>query len=103
MRFNGGSPRGGCPHVLFVAISLQQLTLNPLQFLADIVDNVAGLQAVRQDVPCIRFYFELARDRIRLVELQSILNGKPSSAERSQIVEKDRYMNVGAPLARTGI
>src|SRR5215475_9511121 len=102
MRFNGAAPVG-LPPCPFVAISLQQLTLNPLQFLTDVVDNVAGLQAVRQDVPCIRFYFELARDRIRLVELQSILNGKPSSAERSQIVEKDRYMNVGAPLAGTGI
>src|SRR5215510_6133202 len=88
-----------CVFCAFLWPFLQQLALNPLQFLADIVNDVAGLQAVGQDVPRVSLDLELTRNWIRLVKFQSIFNGKPSSAKRSQIVEEHRNVNVCAPFA----
>jgi len=48
--------------------ALQQLSFDPLEFAADIVDNIAGFQAVREHVPCIGFDLELQRCRIRFVK-----------------------------------
>jgi hypothetical protein len=49
-------------------LSLQQLALHPLQFFTDIVNDVAGLQAVGQDVPRVRFDLKLPGDGIRFVK-----------------------------------
>src|SRR5690348_16625067 len=82
---------------------LEQLSLNPFQFLADIVHDVAGLQVIGQDVPCVGLDLELTGDRIRFVESQSVLDGEPSRAKRPEIIEENRDVNVCTPFTRTGV
>src|SRR5688500_15713460 len=75
-----------------------QLPSNPLDLLADVVDDVAGFQTVWENVPCIRFDLELPRKGIRFVEPQGVLDGKTGCSEGADVVEEDRHMDVGSPF-----
>src|SRR5262249_46026123 len=80
-----------------------ELAAHPFELAADIVDDIAGLQILRQHVPGIGLDFELARQRLLLVEAQRLLDGKARGAERTAIVEEDRPVEMRAPFARAGI
>src|SRR3974377_607308 len=80
-----------------------QLGAHPFELAADIIDDVAGLQIFRQDVPGVSLDFQLTRQRLFFVKAQRLLDRKARRAERAKIVEKYRYVKVRAPFARTGI
>src|SRR5437870_6146393 len=90
---------------LFVAISLLlcQLSLHPFKFLADVVHDIAGFEAVREYVPRIRLDLELSRHRIGFVEPESILNSKARSPKRSEVIQKHGHVNMCPPFARTRV
>src|SRR6476469_9380797 len=74
-----------------------QLATHPVEFAAHIVDDVAGLEVVGQHVPGVGLDLELPRQRPRLVEPQRILDREPGGAERSDLLEENRNVEVGAP------
>src|ERR1700746_1984403 len=80
-----------------------QLPAHPFELAADIVDDIAGLEIFRQDVPGVSLDFELTRQRFFLVKAQRLLDRKARRAERAKIVEEYRNVKVCAPFARTGI
>src|SRR6516225_12316921 len=86
-----------------LSVRLSELTLHPVELAADIVDDVAGLEVVRQHVPGVGLDLELARQRFRLVEAQRVLDREPGGAEWSNLIEKDRNMEMGPPFARPRI
>ena len=79
--------------------ALHQLPAHPVELAADIVDDVAGLEAVGQHVPGIGLDFQMPRQRLLLVEAQRVLDGKPRGTELAEIVEEYRHVNVRAPFA----
>ena len=70
----------------FSAFTLLQLTLHPFDLAAHVVDDVAGLEVVGQHVPGVGLDLELARQRLRLVEPQRVLDGEAGGPE----VRRDR-------------
>src|ERR1051326_6596082 len=85
------------------AVALLKLTFDPFDLARDVVDDVAGLQMLRQHVPGVGLDLELTRQRLRLVEFQRVLDGEARGAELAQVVEEDRHMEVRPPFARAGI
>src|SRR5690606_18646994 len=81
----------------------EQLALDPLELASDVIDDVAGLQVLRQHVPRIRFDLEVRRQLVRLVELERILDREARRPEIAEVVEKDRNVDMRAPFARAGI
>src|SRR6201981_2580706 len=80
-----------------------QLPAHPFELAADIVDDIAGLQIFRQDVPGVGLDFELTRQRFFLVKAQRLLDRKARRTERAKIVEEYRHVKVRAPFPRSGI
>src|ERR1700746_2056130 len=80
-----------------------QLPAHPFELAADVVDDIAGLQIFRQDVPGVSHDFELTRQRFFLVKAQRLLDRKARRTERAKIVEKYRHVKVRAPFARPGV
>src|SRR5690349_18159233 len=82
---------------------LHELAAYPVDLAADVFDDVAGLQAVRQYVPGIGLDFKLVRQRPLLVKAQRIGDGEARGAELAKIVEEHRDVDVDAPFARPRI
>src|SRR5437763_17205063 len=82
---------------------LLQLSADPFDFARDIIDDVAGLEMVRQHVPGVGLDLELARQRLRLVEFQRVLDGEARGAELAEVVEEHRHVEMRAPFARSGV
>src|SRR5262245_3744798 len=80
-----------------------ELAAHPVELAADVIDDIAGLEVVGQHVPGIGLDFELSRQRLDLVETQRVLDGETRGAERPEIVEEDRNVEVGAPFARSRV
>src|SRR5579883_162341 len=85
------------------ALRSNELAAHPVELAADVIDDVAALEALGQHVPGVGLHFEMARQRLCLVEAQRLGDGEPRGAERAEIVEENRDVNVGAPLARPRI
>src|SRR5574342_609629 len=77
-----------------------ELAANPLELARDVVDDIAGLQVLGQHVPGIGLDLELARERVRLVKPERVLDRKACRPELPQAVEEHRNVKMGAPLAR---
>jgi hypothetical protein len=81
-----------------------QLPAHPFDLAADVVDDVAGFQVLRQYVPCVGLDLELARQRFLFVHLERLFERKACRPERTaQIVEEYRHVEVCAPFARTWV
>src|ERR1022692_915554 len=78
--------------------ALDELAAHPLKFPANIVDDVAGLEAIGQHVPSIGLDLEMAREWFLLVKAQRVLDGEAGGAELAEIVEENRNVDVGAPF-----
>jgi hypothetical protein len=64
-----------------VTPSLNQLPLHPFELAADVIDNVVRFRALGQHVPGVGLNFEMARDRLFLVQAQRVGNGKTRETE----------------------
>src|SRR5437763_7076468 len=81
---------------------LLQLSADPFDFARDIIDDVAGLQMIRQHVPGVGLDLELTRQRLGLVEFQRVLDAEARGAEFAEVVEEHRHVEMRAPFARAG-
>src|SRR5262245_41374774 len=79
-----------------------QLASNPFYLLTDVVDDVACLQTVRQNVPRVGLDLKLARQRIRLVEPQRVFNSESSCSKGAEVIEKHGDVDVGSPFSCFG-
>src|SRR5690606_24184918 len=61
---------GACP-LGRAAESAEQLALDPLELASDVIDDVAGLQVLRQHVPRVRFDLEVRRQDRKSTRLNS--------------------------------
>src|SRR5579863_3956461 len=80
-----------------------QLPAHPFELAANVIDDVALLEVVRQHVPGIGLDFEMARQRLCFMETQAVFDGKARGAELPEIVEEDRHVDVGPPFPRPRI
>src|SRR5580700_10374862 len=78
-----------------------ELPAHPFELAAHVVDDVAALQVLRQHVPGVGLDLKLARQGLRLVEAECVLDGEARGAERAEVVEKNRHVEVGTPFARS--
>src|SRR4051812_30538473 len=69
---------------------LLKLRANPFELARDVIDDVAGLEMIREHVPGIGLDLELPRQRLPLVEFQRVLDGEARGAEFAEIVEEHR-------------
>ncbi len=77
-----------------------ELVEDPGELALDVLDDVAGLELRRQDVPGVRLDLDLIRQRCGAMLGQRFGDGEPRRAEAVEVVEEHRDVEVGAPLRR---
>ena len=73
---------------------------HPGELALDVLDDVAGLELRRQDVPRVRLDLDLIGQRRGAMLGQRLGDGEPRRAEAVEVVEEHRDVEVGAPLRR---
>jgi len=76
-----------------------ELSANPVELATDVADDVAGPQVVRQHVPGVGLDLDLTRQGLCLVTPVRVLDREARGPEDAEILEEDRDVEGGAPLA----
>ena len=84
---------------------LLELVPHPLDFAANVIHDISGLQMIGKHIPGVRLDFQMGRERSVFVELERLLDGEARGAERTETSEKHGNVEVRAPLpgARVGL